>query len=82
VVSYERPRSTGEPYYPVPIPAAQALYGEYLRLATSEAVPGRPKVYFSGRLATYRYLNTDEAIENALETFAKIKQDRAAHPGP
>jgi UDP-galactopyranose mutase len=35
------------------------------------------KVYFCGRLATYRYINTDEAIESALNMFEKIKKDAA-----
>lgn len=75
VVSYERPRAGGEPFYPVPTSEATALYGRYRELAKARENSGRPRVYFSGRLATYRYLNTDEAIEGALETLEKIQRD-------
>ena len=30
-------------------------------------------VYFCGRLAEYKYFNTDEVIENALRTFDVLK---------
>ena len=31
-------------------------------------------VFFEGRLANYKYLNTDEVIEKALELFDEIKK--------
>ena len=30
-------------------------------------------VFFEGRLARYKYFNTDEVIENALELFKKLE---------
>jgi UDP-galactopyranose mutase len=31
------------------------------------------KVFFVGRLAQYRYINTDEAIEAALQMYEQIR---------
>ncbi|TSC80617.1 MAG: UDP-galactopyranose mutase [Candidatus Peregrinibacteria bacterium Gr01-1014_25] len=76
VVSYEYPRAEGDPYYPVPAPAHRALYERYRAMADEETRTKR--VYFAGRLATYRYINTDQAIEEALHTFERIRED-AAH---
>jgi UDP-galactopyranose mutase len=71
VVAYEFSRATGDPYYPVPAPANTALYREYEALARREEDAHR--VYFAGRLARYKYLNMDQAMESALETFGRIK---------
>ena len=30
-------------------------------------------IYFEGRLAKYKYFNTDEVIENALDLYKKLK---------
>src|SRR5207302_6101290 len=57
VVSYETPQATGERYYPVPRVESHALYSRYKELADEEE---RRQVYFCGRLAQYRYFNTDE----------------------
>jgi UDP-galactopyranose mutase len=79
VVSYERSSATGEPYYPVPAPENTALYGRYRELARRET--RRRRVYFCGRLAQYRYFNTDEVITEALKCFEQIRRDcRAARP--
>jgi UDP-galactopyranose mutase len=72
VVSYETPAATGEPYYPVPTPEGAALYARYRRLADAET--HRHRVYFCGRLAQYRYFNTDEVIQEALRCFRSIQQ--------
>lgn len=63
-ISKEYPCSNGEPYYPVPTPAHQALYMQYRELAASES-----HVLFCGRLGRYRYLNMDEAVVEALDLF-------------
>ena len=63
VVSYEFPQAVGEPYYPVPAPASRQLCEQYRRLAAEETAPNR--VYFCGRLAEYKYINMDEAVESA-----------------
>jgi len=72
VVSFETPASEGEPFYPVPSPAGRELYERYRVLAEQETQQHR--VYFCGRLAQYRYFNTDEVILEALECFHRIQQ--------
>jgi UDP-galactopyranose mutase len=72
VVSYETPRAVGEPFYPVPTSANRALYERYRQLADQAAQ--RDRVYFCGRLAQYRYFNTDEVILEALQCFERIKE--------
>jgi UDP-galactopyranose mutase len=55
-----------EPYYPVPSPASQELYGKYRQLSERE-----PNAFFLGRLASYRYYNMDQIAASALECFEK-----------
>lgn len=57
----ERSSATGEPFYPIPNAANQALYKRYQALADAE-----PGVTFQGRLGTYRYLNMDQVVGQAL----------------
>jgi UDP-galactopyranose mutase len=76
VVSYETPTAAGEPYYPVPAPANTALYRRYQELAERETAEHR--VYFCGRLAQYRYFNTDEVIGEALKCFEQIRHSTPA----
>ena len=71
VISYEFPKAEGDPYYPIPTDANHALYLRYKELAEKET--DEHKVYFCGRLAEYKYFNTDEVIENALRTFEVLK---------
>lgn len=71
VISYEYSSATGDPYYPVPSSENASLYAQYAELAANETKTAN--VFFSGRLATYRYINTDEAIEGALKTFDQIR---------
>ena len=78
VVSYETPAATGEPFYPIPRPANRALYARYHELAETECA--RRNVYFCGRLAQYRYFNTDEVIQEALSCFQRIRARLAAGP--
>ncbi|MFI5363795.1 MAG: UDP-galactopyranose mutase [Elusimicrobiota bacterium] len=80
VVAYETPAATGEPCYPMPLPRARELYGRYRELAEEET--RRRKVYFAGRLATYSYINTDEAVASAFEIFERIKRERGAGARP
>ncbi len=70
VVSYEYPRSYGDPYYPAPAPENRILYQQYEYLAREEQK--KNKVFFAGRLARYTYINTDEAVQMALDTFYEI----------
>lgn len=64
------------PYYPIRQMEEKELLKKYVALANSE-----DKVTFSGRLATYRYLDMDVTIKEALEvvdTFLqKDKSDQA-----
>lgn len=71
VISYEYPKAEGDPYYPIPMEQNHQLYLEYKKLADSETE--KNSVYFCGRLAEYKYYNTDEVLELALKTFEKIK---------
>ena len=57
----------------MPEPESQALYERYRELADRETRERR--VYFCGRLATYRYINMDEAIGGALAMFETMRRD-------
>jgi len=63
-----------EPYYPVPNPANREVYGRYRKMADK-----LKSVYFCGRLATYKYLNMDQCIGQALSLFEKqiSRQEKA-----
>ena len=76
VLSLERPGDVGDPYYPVPTPQSRVLYERYRTLAEHETRARR--VYFCGRLAQYRYFNTDEVIQEALGCFRLLQQRFAA----
>ena len=78
VVSYETPSATGEPFYPIPQPASNALYLRMKNLANRETV--KKRVYFCGQLAEYRYFNTDEVIQEALKCFHEIRQQCSLAP--
>jgi UDP-galactopyranose mutase len=75
VICYEYPQAEGEPYYPIPTGNNHQLYERYRQLAERET--NERNVYFCGRLAEYKYFNTDEVIENALRTFERIKAKHA-----
>lgn len=51
-----------EPYYPVNDERNMTLYGKYKNLAESE-----DRTLFGGRLGTYRYMDMDQVIQQALE---------------
>ena len=68
-ITYEYPTAEGDPYYPVPRPENQALYKRYEALADAE-----PNTWFVGRLATYRYLNMDQVVGQALSAFRRIDE--------
>ena len=71
VIYKEISSSGGEPYYPFPNQENSRLYEKYQQLAIKEEAAGR--VFFAGRLANYKYFNMDQAIENALNVFSKIR---------
>jgi UDP-galactopyranose mutase len=66
-VVYEYPLADGDPYYPVPRPENAELYKKYQKLAAE-----LPDVYFTGRLATYKYYNMDQVVAQSLTLFKKI----------
>jgi UDP-galactopyranose mutase len=66
-IVYEFPTAEGDPYYPIPRPENQEIYKQYKEL--SDATPG---VHFVGRLATYRYLNMDHCVAQALAVYKQI----------
>jgi UDP-galactopyranose mutase len=66
-VVYEYPQPEGDPYYPVPRAENAALYRQY-QLLTQEL----KDVYFTGRLATYKYYNMDQVVAQSLTLFKKI----------
>ena len=63
----ERSSAEGEPYYPVPNPANQSLFKRYEALADAEA-----DVTFLGRLGTYRYMNMDQVVGQALAASRRL----------
>jgi len=76
VVCYEYPRSQGDPYYPIPSPESAQLQRRYEQLVEQEQA--QRSVYFAGRLARYRYMNMDEAMEGALAVFEQICRAQGA----
>ncbi|HMN32833.1 MAG: UDP-galactopyranose mutase [Chitinophagaceae bacterium] len=71
VISYEYPKATGDPYYPIPTTENHEKYLKYKKLADEETTQNH--VYFCGRLAEYKYFNMDEVMENAFRTFKVLK---------
>jgi UDP-galactopyranose mutase len=66
-ITFEYPKSEGEPYYPIPRPENQARYRQYEKLARAA------EVFFVGRLGTYMYYNMDQVVGQALSTFKRIQ---------
>jgi UDP-galactopyranose mutase len=66
-VVYEYPQDEGDAYYPVPRPENAEIYRKYHALMEQT-----PKVYFAGRLATYKYYNMDQVVAQALTLFNKL----------
>jgi UDP-galactopyranose mutase len=73
VISYEYPTNNGDPYYPIPNLENERIYEKYKSLAEQETKLNN--VYFCGRLAEYKYYNTDEVIEKALALYEKITKN-------
>ena len=68
VKEYSKPCGDKDiPYYPVPTPEKRAEYERYLRDAEKIS-----NLYLLGRLASYKYINMDEAVANALDLADKI----------
>ena len=71
VISTEYPTSKGDPYYPISNKKNSSLFKKYEKLIIKEK---NKNIYFEGRLARYKYFNTDEVIENALLLYKKLKK--------
>ena len=74
-LTYEYPRSEGDPYYPIPRPENREIYRRYEALAAE-----RPDVLFVGRLARYQYLNMDQVVAQALVTVERWAAERDLEP--
>lgn len=67
-VVFEYPAAEGDPYYPVPRSENAELYKKY-QLLTGEL----KNIYFTGRLATYKYYNMDQVVAQSLTLFKRIQ---------
>ena len=70
-LSYEFPKSSGDPYYPINDKRNRDIFKKYEKLIKNLE---KKHIYFEGRLAKYKYLNMDEVIERALLLFQKLKK--------
>ena len=57
------------PYYPIRQTDEKEMLKQYIELANSEK-----KVSFMGRLGTYRYLDMDVTISEALSAYDDVKR--------
>lgn len=64
-----------EMYYPINDARNTALYQKYAALAKTEE-----KTHFGGRLGTYRYLNMDQVVKDALVLSKKIINTTSRRP--
>lgn len=69
-IVYEYPKAEGDPYYPNPRKENQEVYNRYKKLAEQTM-----NVYFTGRLATYKYYNMDQVVAQSLALFRKISSE-------
>ncbi len=67
VIVRETPCAEGEPFYPIPTQCNRDLYARYKKYAEACS-----DVVFAGRLATYKYINMDQAIDDALTTYQDV----------
>jgi UDP-galactopyranose mutase len=71
ILSYEYPKSFGEPYYPINNDINNKKFTKYKKLIKNLE---KKNIFFEWRLAQYKYLNMDEVIEKALLLFYKLKK--------
>ncbi|MFA6469381.1 MAG: UDP-galactopyranose mutase [Bacteroidota bacterium] len=67
-ITREYPMSTGEPYYPVPTKANDAIYKMYEKEAMK-----LKNTHFIGRLASYKYYNMDQVVAQSLNKFKDME---------
>jgi len=65
------------PYYPIRLVAEKEMLGQYIARARKES-----GVTFSGRLGTYRYLDMDVTIREALDTGRAFLEGVSAGQNP
>ncbi|WP_440634172.1 UDP-galactopyranose mutase [Candidatus Pelagibacter sp. HIMB1485] len=71
VISKEFPTNNGDPYYPIINKKNLSKFKKYEKLMNNEM---KNNIFFEGRLARYKYFNTDEVIESALVLYKKLKK--------
>src|SRR4029078_13657337 len=71
----EYPQAEGDPYYPIPRAANEALYKRYEALARQEA-----DVTFVCRLAHYGYYNMDQCVGAALKAAQYVLAKLGVEP--
>ena len=71
VISREYPTNKGDPYYPISNKKNIDLFNKYKKLIIKEK---EKNVFFEGRLANYKYFNTDEVIESSLKLYKYLKK--------
>lgn len=75
-VAFEYPKAfelgINDPYYPIPSDINHALFEKYNQEA--KKLSQEQNIYFTGRLAMYKYFNMDETIGVALSLFNKIAE--------
>ena len=68
-LSYEYPKSKGDPYYPISTQHDKKILKLYNIEKKNLEKQG---IFFAGRLAEYKYINTDEAVGIGLSLSKKI----------
>jgi UDP-galactopyranose mutase len=63
----EYPADEGDPYYPIPAQKNKELYELYKQESLK-----LKNTFFVGRLATYRYLNMDQIVDEALKVSKEV----------
>ena len=64
----EIPTWEGEKTYPVPSEKDNKILSQY-----QEQADKLKNVFFLGRLGQYKYINMDQAVNNALEFYIELK---------
>lgn len=68
-ISKEFPQSKGDPYYPLSTKKDKTTLKKYTQNIKKLEKDG---IFFAGRLAEYKYINTDEAVLIGINTANKI----------
>jgi UDP-galactopyranose mutase len=57
-----------EPYYPINTEENNIIYEKYKKLSLK-----KNNIFFAGRLGTYKYLNMDQIIDEAISLFKRLE---------